>query len=122
MPRRENNLIVRAENNLRSAMEGHKVDLEGYLPFIKTLLRDLKEYQTLPSYSLRRLTIVEMDENASQEDVDRFRAELDILRKALGEDYIDRIEQGIKQFRSEIIIAIENINLATPTLKNPDCG
>jgi len=27
----------------------------------------------------------------------------------LGEDYLERIEQRVKEFRSEIIIAVENI-------------
>ncbi|HFD87202.1 MAG TPA: helicase, partial [Gammaproteobacteria bacterium] len=65
MPLSENSLFVRAENNLRSAMEKHAAVLEAYLPFMQTLLRDLKEYQTLPKYSLRRLAAVEMHGRAS---------------------------------------------------------
>ena len=108
-PPSEQSLIVKAENNLRSALENHAADLEEDLPFIQTLLRDLKEYQTLPKYTLRRLTIEEMDGGASQEGLARFRAELENLRRALGEDYLERIEQRIKDLRSEIIIAVENI-------------
>ena len=83
--------------------------MEEYLPFIQTLLRDIKEYQTLPKYTLRRLTMVEMDGKVSQKGLARFRDELEALRRSLGEDYLDRIEKRVKDFRSEIIIAVENI-------------
>ena len=109
MPHSEQSLWVKAENNLRSAMEKHAADLEEYLPFIQTLLRDLKEYQTLPKYSLRRLAAVEMHEKVSQRGLARFKKELNALRRALGEDYLERIEQRVKEFRSEIIIAVENV-------------
>lgn len=109
MPRSEQSLIVKAENNLRSALANHAAELEEYLPFIQTLLRDLKEYQTLPKYTLRRLTVIEMNGKVSKKGLARFRAELETLRRSLGEDYLERIEQRVKEFRSEIIIAIENI-------------
>lgn len=108
-PHSEQSLFVKAENNLRSALEKHAAELEDLLPFIQTLLRDLKEYQTLPKYTLRRLTAVEMHSQVSQKGIARFRAELNALRRVLGEDYLDRIEERVKEFRSEIIIAIENL-------------
>ncbi|RMD67123.1 helicase [Candidatus Parcubacteria bacterium] len=109
MPHSEQSLWVRAENNLRSALEEHAADLEEFLPFIQNLLRDLREYQTLPKYSLRRLAAVEMHGKVSQEGLTRFKTELSALRRALGDDYLERIEQRTKEFRSEIIIAVENI-------------
>jgi hypothetical protein len=109
MPRSEQSLFSKAENNLRSALEKHAADLQEYIPFIQTLLRDLKEYQTLPKYTLRRLTTVEMNGKVSQKGLERFCNELERLRKYLGDDYLDRIEKRVKDFRSEIIIAVENI-------------
>jgi len=108
MPPSEQSLIVKAENNMRSAIEKHAAELQDYLPFIQTLLRDIKEFQTLPKYTLRRLALVEMDSRASKQEVARFKTELDALRRALGDDYLDRIERRVKEFRSEIIIAVEN--------------
>jgi len=109
MPHSEQSLIVRAENNLRSALEKHAADLQEYLPFIQTLLRDLKEFQVLPKYTLRRLTVVEMKEKVSRDGLKRFRSQLETLRRTLGEDYLERIEQRVKEFHSEIIIAVENV-------------
>ncbi len=110
MPPGENSLAVKAENNLRSALERHAAEIEEYIPFIQTLLRDLKEYQTLPKYTLRRLTAVELDGKVSHRGLERFKAEMDVLRRTLGDDYLDRIERRLKDFRSEIIIAVENRN------------
>ncbi|MGI5872497.1 MAG: helicase-related protein [Bacillota bacterium] len=110
MPRSEQSLIVKAENNLRSALANYAAELEEYIPFIQTLLRDLKEYQTLPKYTLRRLTVIEMNEKVTNKGIERFRDELELLRRYLGEDYLERIEKRIKDFHSQIIIAIENIN------------
>jgi len=109
MPKSERSLIVKAENNLRSALAHHSAELEAYLPFIRTLLRDLREFQTLPRYTLRRLAAVEMGPKATQKDVERFKKELDALRRALGEDYLERIEKRVREFRTEVIIAVENI-------------
>ncbi|MGI6142626.1 MAG: helicase-related protein, partial [bacterium] len=113
MPPREQSLPVKAENNLRSALESCAAELEEYLPFIQTLLRDLKEYQTLPKYTLRRLTRVEMHGKVSKGQLARFRAELEALRRFLGDDYLERIESRVKDMGSEIIIAVENIKGAS---------
>jgi len=71
----------------------------------------LKEYQTLPKYTLRRLTAVEMDGRVSREHLERFKRELAALRRALGDDYLERIEKRVRDFRTEIIIAVENIHM-----------
>jgi hypothetical protein len=109
MPQSEQSLWIKAENNLRSALEKHAADLQEYVRFIQTLLQDLREFQTLPKYTLRRLTAVEMNGNVSAASLQRFRAELEKIRRSLGEDYLDRIAQRAKEFRSEIIIAVENV-------------
>ncbi len=109
IPRSQQSLIAKAENNLRSALVNNVTDLEEFVPFIQTLLRDIKEFQTLPKYTLRRLTVVEMDGHVSEADLIRFRKELGSLMHHLGGDYLERIEERVKDLRSEIIIAVENI-------------
>jgi len=51
-----------------------------------------------------------MQKNISQKDLKRFQNIINNLRRSLGDDYLERIEQRLKEFRSEIIIAIENIS------------
>ena len=110
LPRSEKSLLSKAENNLRSALAYHAAELEDLVPFIQTLLRDIKEFQTIPKYTLRRLTANEMKRKVSKAGLSRFREELERLRRCLGEDYLERIEKRVKDFRSEIIIAVENIS------------
>ncbi len=112
MPKSDIALETKAENNLRSALSYHAAALADDAAFIRTLLRDMKEYQTLSKYTLRRLTVAEMHEKASQRDIARFRREIAAIRTALGEDYLERIEQRLQAFHSEIIIAMENIGEA----------
>ena len=49
MPPSEQSLLVKTENNLRSALEKHAADLEEYLPFMRTLLHDLKNIRPYQS-------------------------------------------------------------------------
>lgn len=110
MPASERSLQVRAESNLRSARQRDEAALQKHFDFIETLLRDLKYYQTLPKYTLRRLTNIEMTGEVSPAGIERFCAEIEALRRALGDNYLERIDQRIKEKQSEIIIAVENID------------
>jgi len=107
VPLSDNALESKARNNLQSALSHHREALGDLTPFIRTLLEDLNEYQTLPKYTLRRFTLVPMDKNAGKRQVQRFINEVRALRKALGDDYLERTKQRVGTSRSEIIIAIE---------------
>lgn len=107
VPRSDNSLEVKAQNNLQSALRFYKGELGDYLPFIRTLIRDLRDFKTLPKFTLRRLTSVDLkpdDPSAIKE----FRNELNFLRGYLGDDYLEIIEQRLGSLKSEIIIAVEN--------------
>ena len=108
LPHSEQSLLSKAENNLRSAIAHHAADLEDLVPFVQTLLRDIREFQTLPKYT-SQIGCEEMDGKAKKSDLQSFCQTINDLRQALGDDYLERIEERVKDFRSEIIIAIENI-------------
>jgi len=108
-PPSEASLQAKAENNLRSVLEKHEAALGELSSFVKVLLRDLKEYQTLPKYTLRRLSAHEMKPDASKRTIEEFIKILVSLKRSLGGDYLDRIEEKARAIKSEIIIAIENI-------------
>ncbi len=50
-----------------------------------------------------------MNGKVSAQRLARFRGELAAIRRALGEDYLERIEARLQSFRSEVIIAVENV-------------
>ncbi len=100
-------LEVKAQNNLQSALRFYKEDLDPYLHFIRTLIKDLREYKTLSNYTLRRLTNVDLIPN-DQKALAEFIKEIAFVRAHLGEDYLDIIQGRLGSMKSEIIIAVEN--------------
>ena len=108
IPKGDNSLEVRTLNNLRSALRFYKEELEAYLPFIRTLILDLRDFKTLPKFTLRRLTSVDLTEN-NFKALEDFKNELLFVHNYLGDDYLAIIQQRIGVLKSEIIIAVENI-------------
>jgi SNF2 family DNA or RNA helicase len=107
----ENSLEVKAFNNLNYALEKYKTELESYLPFIRMLIKDLREYRTIPKFTLRRLVSVDLHEDHLGLLPD-FIQELEEVRRYLGEDYLDIIQQRALSMETEIIIAVENIKIS----------
>lgn len=103
----EISLEIKAHNNLQSALAYYKEELGGYLTFVRTLIRDLKEFKTLPKFTLRRLARVNLEPDSPQEIAD-FMDELKFISGYLGEDYLEIIEERLGSLKSEIIIAVEN--------------
>ena len=106
-PKSEVSLPVKALNNLQTALKIFKTELQGQLPFIRMLVKDLKRYQTLSKYSLRRLANHELNPEKPRE-LQRFKAEVKYLQKQLGDNYLDIIQKRIANNYHEIIIAVEN--------------
>jgi len=106
----EISLEIKAQNNLQSALRFFKEELKEELPFIRMLISDLREYKTLPKYSLRRLTNNELKEKDDSE-LKSFKKEVGQLKEYLGENYLDDIKRNIGLLKSEIIIAVENIKI-----------
>lgn len=103
-----NSIEYKALNNLKAAIRSFKKQLGDLLPFARILVKDLRNYRTLPKYSLRRLANNEIKKDDG-DSIEPFKKELDYVRDHLGEDYLDRLEKKMGSVESEIIIAIENI-------------
>lgn len=101
MPKSEASLETRALNNLKNALHNFKSELEEYIPFIRVLIEDIRDYRTLPKSTLRRFSNVTPDSP-------NFKKELQEVRQNLGDDYLDTIKSRLGALKSEIIIAIEN--------------
>jgi len=95
-------IITKASNNLSSILGSLSPELEPYRPFITTLHRDIDEYKTLSEYTLRKIADMPMDKP------EKVRKVLEELAKELGEKYLETVEKMVRDFESEIIIAVEN--------------
>jgi len=107
IPKSEAALETKAINNLQNALHNFKNELEEYLPFIRTLVEDLREYKTLAKSTLRRFASIKLD-RAKPHSVADFRRELEAVKTNLGEDYLEIIKKRLGSMKSEVIIAIEN--------------
>ena len=105
----EISLEVKAINNLQSALKNYMSDLEEYLPFIRDLIKDLRYYHTIPKYSVRRIANLQLKAEKPKE-LKKFIREIKLLIHNLGNDYLEIVEQRVKENRDEIIIAVENIS------------
>jgi superfamily II DNA or RNA helicase/HKD family nuclease len=101
VPKSEATLETKALNNLQTALHNHKGELEDLIPFIRTLIEDLRDYKTLPKSTLRRFASVKPNSP-------NFRKELEEVRINLGEDYLEIVKKRLGSLKSEVIIAVEN--------------
>lgn len=70
-------------------------------PFIRTLLEDIIDYGTLSDFTLRRIANINPDKKPEKE--------IENLKNELGEEYLIKEKQRLKDLKKEIIVAIENI-------------
>lgn len=107
IPKSEAALETKAFNNLQSALHNFKEELEEFVPFMRTLVDDLRDYKTLAKSTLRRFASIKLDSSKPKTIAD-FKAELADVRINLGEDYLEIIKRRLGSLKSEVIIAIEN--------------
>jgi superfamily II DNA or RNA helicase/HKD family nuclease len=106
-PLSPNSIEAKAYNNLKTLINLAKrdEDLAQCMQFIDMLLEDIKDYATLPDYTLRRIANLETT-NADKRE--KLLDELKQLKADLGEHYLEKEKEQLKQTHKEIIIAIEN--------------
>lgn len=91
----------KAKNILKSLLRSEdSKEIFELKPFIETLLEDILDYGTLSDYTLRRI--------ASINSKDKAISVLKALKNELGEDYLQKEKERLKDLKKEIIIAIEN--------------
>lgn len=95
-------------NTLLQNIEKFNEEIQDFAPFVRTLLDDLTDYQTLSTYTLRRIADLPTIEN-SKDNSAEILSSLNELKSNLGLDYLDKIKAATKLNIQEVVIAIENI-------------
>jgi len=109
VPPSEQSLEQKALNNLKTFINQiHSEELMPHKDFLRTLREDILDYGTLSDFTLRRIANMESSDMAKQK---RAVAEIIVLKKELGEDYLVKEKTKQKNLSKEIIIAIENQKL-----------
>ncbi len=102
----ENSIEQKAINNLKTLITKLKGDeMKDYRRFINMLLEDIYEYGTLPDYTLRRISNLEIN---AAESLENSLKEIEKLKNELGENYLEKEKAKQKNLKQEIIVAIEN--------------
>jgi hypothetical protein len=107
VPKSEAALETKALNNLSTALHSHKAEFEEFVPFIRILIEDLRDYKTLAKSTLRRFAGIKLDAS-NPKSLSDFRVELQAVKTSLGEDYLVLVKKRLGTLKSEVIIAIEN--------------
>ena len=98
----------KAHNNLKVALKVIDPSEKENINFIKTIIKDIKHYYTMPKYTLRRLAFDDLNRNSSKANWKLFYEELEYIKKRYGLYYLDRVLEKVKDKKDEVIIAIEN--------------
>jgi len=100
-PTSEQSVEMKALNNLNFLINNLKPSIMPYSGFLRTLREDIQSYGTLPDYTLRR--IMNFKEDRPEE--------IKELMNEIGENYLTRELERLKDNPREIIISIENRKL-----------
>jgi len=109
IPLTEQSLERKALNNLKTLIDKIQLkELMEYKNFLRSLREDILDYGTLSEYTLRRIANLEFSD---EKKVKKAVKELSELKKQLGNDYLLKEKERLKEMNKEIIIAIENQKL-----------
>lgn len=104
----EQDLSIKALNNLKVAIKiTNPADTLTY-EFIKTLISDIKKYHTLSSRTLGRLGRKKLKETSNDSEKNAFFDEIKWIMNQFGHDYLEKILKRIENQESEVIISVEN--------------
>lgn len=98
----EQDLGVRAVNNLRTLLNKIDKELKPLEQFLKDLLEDQTEYRILGDYTVRRLA------NLKVENINETVEKLNEIKEEVGERFLECVKDQSKLLETEVVIAIEN--------------
>lgn len=101
----EKSIEVQALNSLKSLLKLKKDILDDVQSgFIAMLIKDIKQYKTLPKNTLRHLVVPDR----KAESYNKLIKYINALRRQIGSDYLNLVLQRNSGAKEDIIIAVEN--------------
>jgi superfamily II DNA or RNA helicase len=101
-----NELSNKAFNLLNTLLKLEAEQIKTFIPFIHSLIEDIREYGTLSDYVWAE--IVSLETFLKKGEIDKIADALKKLKEEIGEDFLEKIKERLKSLDKEIIIAIEN--------------
>ncbi|MGB4847928.1 MAG: helicase-related protein [Saprospiraceae bacterium] len=104
----EASLEKKAADNLKTALKLVSPKETTLTEFIKVLITDIRKYHTLPSRTLGRIGRTKITLISIEKERKAFFSEIELIRRNLGNDYLERILKRVENQKNEVIIAVEN--------------
>ena len=104
----ENALETKAHTNLKLGLKLLDPKEEAIAEFMKTLIRDIRQFHTLSSRTLGRLGRKNLSEKSDDQEQKAFFDEVRWIMNQLGSDYLEKILKRVEGQKSEVIIGVEN--------------
>jgi superfamily II DNA/RNA helicase len=101
-----NELSNKAFNLLNTLLKLEAEQIKPLIPFIHSLIEDVREYGTLSDYVWAE--IVSLETFLKKGEIHIIADVLKKLKEDIGEDFLEKIKERLKSLDKEIIIAIEN--------------
>jgi superfamily II DNA or RNA helicase len=101
-----NELSNKAFNLLNTLLKLEAEQIKPLVPFIHSLIEDIREYGTLSDYVWAE--IVSLETFLKKGEIDKIADALKKLKEDIGEDFLEKIKKRLESLDKEIIIAIEN--------------
>ncbi|HID01088.1 MAG TPA: hypothetical protein EYP05_07140 [Piscirickettsiaceae bacterium] len=96
---------VKARNMLKSLLQKTEIqDNEELQIFVKNLIKDIEDYGTIPTYTLKEIS--ELNPNKIDECIDYLNKLMEEFGRA---NFLEKYTDKIKKQEKEILIAIENV-------------
>ena len=99
---RGRDLSTQAYNILNGLLERDDKDITPYKSFISDLLEDVRSFGTLSDYVLSRIA------GWGKKNTQELKEELEALKNEIGENFLKKIGEYLKEINEEVIIAVEN--------------
>lgn len=96
---------IKAFNFLSYLLSSDISELLPWRKFLIMLREDIKDYGTLPEYTLKSICDWA---NGGKADYRQIARELQKLSKALGKNYLNKVKDSLKAYEQQVIVAIEN--------------
>lgn len=96
---------TKALNNLTTIIRADIPEFASRRSFLNTLLLDMREWATLPKYTLRTIANLKIN---NKKEIEKSRLAIETLYLSLGEDYLEKEIERYNRVHQEVIIAVEN--------------
>lgn len=101
----------KALSNLQTYIGMANTVSESNIRFAQQLIEDIKKYHALPDRTLGRFGRKKLSVKSKESEIKSFDDEITLVKRLLGEDYLEKLLEKNGNNENEVIISVENKNI-----------